>query len=393
MKKRLHLGLTLTLALTLLSGCAGAAKQATQGASSSGSLTRETAGRELLFNVQVENQGDPVGTDFRGVLTQGSLSLQMVNSQDEIYQAWDFDALGPFAMNTTLYPPPGEYQLGIAWEGAVQAAQYSLAWQPEPIEAPQVPPLALLSGVGMILVALGYVIYAGVRRLGWGYLGLGALGWGIAVALKFLWAIPINTPVHAALTTALPAPLGGLIFDLYVGALTGVFEVALVWLVLRYTRLGRVSWQRTLAFGIGFGGVEALLLGVGSLASALVAMAAPATLPLGTLQQYALTSNPLYGLAPIWERFFTVLVHIFSNVLLFYGVRKRQARWLWLAFAYKTGIDAIAAWAQFWGLGALGRLWTIEAIVALWGLAGWLGTRAVRASYPPLEEGLEPEEA
>jgi uncharacterized membrane protein YhfC len=334
----------------------------------------------------VEKEGDPVGIDFRGVLTEGSVSLQLVDSNDAITREWTFDQIGPFSMNTTLYPPPDAYRFGMAWDGPVQLTQYSLAWKPHPIDVPMITPWVLLSGIGMIVVAVGYVAYAAVRRLGWGYLGLGALAWAITVALKFAWALPTNTPVYEALTGALPGTAANVIFYIYVGALTGLTEIALTWLVLCYTKWGQVPWTRVLAFGLGFGAVEALLLGTSSLIGTATALLAPASLPLGTLRQIATANNPLYGLAPVSERFFTVLIHLFSNVLLFYSARKRQSRWFWLAFAYKSGIDAVAAFAQFWGIGTVARIWTIELIVMLWGIAGWWGTRVVRDRYPPLTQ-------
>jgi uncharacterized membrane protein YhfC len=157
--------------------------------------------------------------------------------------------------------------------------------------------------------------------------------------------------------------------------------------------LGRVRWGRALAFGIGFGAFEALLLGLSNVGSVLVALTAPESLPPTTLEQIAQLNSVLFGLAPVWERFFTVLIHIFANVLLFYGAVKREARWFWLSFAYKTGIDAVAAVAQLQGLVTPGDIWIIEAIVALWGIAGWFGTRWVAARYPalPAEPDAQPE--
>ena len=114
----------------------------------------------------------------------------------------------------------------------------------------------------------------------------------------------------------------------------------------------------------------------------LAALFAPNALPLGTLQQVSHLNNVLYGLAPVVERFFVVLVHILANVLIFHAVAQRQPKWFWLAFVYKTGIDAVAAFAQFWGVETLAKIWTIEAVVALWGLVGWLGIRWVQQRYP-----------
>ncbi|MCX7682370.1 MAG: YhfC family intramembrane metalloprotease, partial [Anaerolineae bacterium] len=230
------------------------------------------------------------------------------------------------------------------------------------------------------------VVYAAARRLSGGYLGLGALAWVITIALKFAWAIPVNKIVYNALYSVLPEMLAGPVFYLYVGALTGVFEVALVWLVLRYTRLGRVDWKRVLGFGIGFGAVEALMLGLSSLGNVATAMIAPSFFPPAALEEFAKLSNALYILAPIVERFFTVLVHVLSNVLLFYAVARRQPRWFWLAFVYKTLIDTVAAYAQITGL-TLGKIWAVEAVVAVWGALGWWGTSLIARHYPVSEGG------
>jgi uncharacterized membrane protein YhfC len=235
----------------------------------------------------------------------------------------------------------------------------------------------------MVVVAAGYVVYAAVRRLGWAYLGLGAGAWVGTVILKFAWAVPANPQVYDALTGSLPQGVARAVFVLYVGALTGVFEVVGTWLLLRYTKLGRVRWTRALAFGIGFGAAEALLLGVNSIAAVSTAILAPATLPVEVLEQIAEQSHALFLIAPPWERLFTVLIHIFANVSLFYGVARHAPRWLWVPFAYKTAIDAVAAWGQLAGAPAsLGGLWAIEGVAAAFGILGWLGTRWLSHRYP-----------
>jgi uncharacterized membrane protein YhfC len=244
-------------------------------------------------------------------------------------------------------------------------------------------PVILLGGTGMILVALGFLAYAIVRRLGWKYLIFGALLWFGTVAVKFALAIPFNSTVYRTLTGGAKEGIGVLVFDLYVGTLTGLTEVLIVFLVLRYSRWGKVEWNRALAFGIGFGAFEALLLGIGSLTTMLVVMLAPQSLPAEALSQFRLAENVLFSIAPIVERFFTIWVHILSNVLLFYAVVIKQVRWFWLAFVYKSLIDAWAAWGQLAGMTATAeQVWVLEIVVILWGVIGWLGTRWVQARYP-----------
>jgi uncharacterized membrane protein YhfC len=265
------------------------------------------------------------------------------------------------------------------------ASKFSeLHFQAQPIS-----PVVLLPGIGMILVALVFIGYALLRRLGFRYLVFGGVAWVVAVALKFAWALPVNPPVYQALTGSLPEGFGQFIFYIYVGALTGVFEVAVVWLFLRYTRFGKVPWQKALAFGIGFGSLEALLLGFSSLVTLLTALLAPDQFTTEALAQLALTSNVLFGLAPIVERAATILVHIFTSVLIFYEIQTHQPRWFWAAFVYKTALDSVAAFAQFWGVNTLARIWTIEGIIILFGLFAWWGIRWVAVRYP---HTLPPEE-
>ncbi len=203
------------------------------------------------------------------------------------------------------------------------------------------------------------------------------LAWGVTVALKFAWAIPLNSRIYNALNGALPAVVAQPLFDLYVGALTGVFEVAVTYAVLRRTRFGRAPWAQAFAFGIGFGAIETLLLSLTPLLSVVAALVSPGVFPLTALESLAQLNDPVYSLAPVVERFFTVWVHIFSNVLIFYAIAKREPRWFWLAFMFKTLIDTVAAFAQVSGMlsgtgtSALVNLWLIEAIVVVWGLCGW----------------------
>ena len=387
----LIIGATLFLALT---GC-GATESAPapfEGASISGTLDEGAAGDRMPFQIPVARAGDPIGVDLHGAVQSGTLRVQLLDANGQAI--WQEETTGPgiLAINTAVEPPAaGDYRLGLAWDGPV-AASYSLVWAPGEVEIPRVTPIALIGGLGMILVAAGFVVYAALRKLGWRTLGLGALAWVLAIILKFVWALAFNQTIYTALQSVLPPSVADPVFSLYVGALTGLFEVLLLWLVMRYTRLGQMTWAHALAFGIGFGAVEALLLGVQSLLNSMFAIAAPAMLPLGP-DLVAQMNNPLYQLAPVIERFFAVLLHIFACLLVIYAARTRQARWFWLSFAYKTGIDTVAAFAQVRGLVTYPTIWAIEAIVAVWGILGWLGIRWLHKRWDDadLEITLAPE--
>ena len=243
-------------------------------------------------------------------------------------------------------------------------------------------PLVLLPGTGMIVVSIAFIIFA-LRRGGtWGYLGLGALAWVGTVAVKFVIAFTINPAVAGAISVPdeLWAP-GNLLLYVYEGSLTGLTEVLLTWLLLHYRRFVGVSWGKVIAFGVGFGAVEALLLGGASLAAMLAGLLSPQTFNAQTLAILARSNDVLYSLAPIVERLSIIFVHIFSNVLLFYAVMKGRMRWMWVAFVFKSAVDAIAAFAQAWGVETTGKVWTIEALMVLFGIIAWWGIQKIGQRY------------
>jgi uncharacterized membrane protein YhfC len=166
-----------------------------------------------------------------------------------------------------------------------------------------------------------------------------------------------------------------------VGLLTGVTEILLVWLLLRYSRWGRVSWLKAVAFGVGFGAFEAFYLGMGYLLSIITALTTPQAVTEAALDNLKLMSNPLFLLGPLIERLGVTLAHVFTSTLLFYGVVSKQSRWLWLAFVFKSLLDAIAGFAYFWGIQTLSHLWTIEALILGLNLVAWWGLQQVQQRY------------
>lgn len=220
---------------------------------------------------------------------------------------------------------------------------------------------------------------------------MGALFWVVTVFVKFAFAIPVNPLVYSALGVThdhLFSP-GNLVAYLYIGAMTGVFEVGLAYLILRKSRWGKAAWEQALVFGIGFGVIEALLLGLVSLLSALVGITSPDTLPIPTLGTMANNATLVMSLAPVVERLSVIFAHIFACVLTFYAIASGETKWAWLAVLYKTLLDTPAGFASFWGVGTADKLWTIEAVIAVFGLIGLWGTIQIAQRYPQPQTSSE----
>jgi uncharacterized membrane protein YhfC len=212
---------------------------------------------------------------------------------------------------------------------------------------PPLDPLGVVAAMGMVAVGLAAVF--GWRRRAkspWAVFGIGALAWTVGVALKVAWAVPTNKPILAVLSSHLGRAAGPASW-LYIGLLTGVFEVGATWLFVRYTRLRSANGGDAMAFGLGFGAIEAVLLGVVSLVGALVVALFWSRLP--TEVQSALAHTPngwsrWMVVLPVFERAYAVVAHVVSCVLVVEGVKLRRPIWLAASFTYKTLVDGIAAW-------------------------------------------------
>jgi uncharacterized membrane protein YhfC len=244
----------------------------------------------------------------------------------------------------------------------------------------------IIIGTGMVTVSLAFIVYARQKTCPWRYMGLGALAWIVTITIKNFMAVQIEPVVYRLLFVPdkLFAP-GNILFYIYVGALTGITEVLLTWLLLRYTRLGHIPWSKVLAFGIGFGVFEALYLGFPYLISIITVLTNPQSITEAALANLQTLSSPIFYLAPIVERVGAIFSHIFTSALLFYGVVSKQARWFWVSFTFKTLLDAVVGFAFFWGSETALKLWTIEGILLLFGFVAWLGIRKLQLQYTQLK--------
>jgi uncharacterized membrane protein YhfC len=392
MKRFLYIA-SVCIVLSLLSGCASqssAVPMDYRWANVEGGKLKDTqSGEQFYFNILVDEgmieESIPIKIKVSGNVQSGSLHFELRDPEDQA--VWNSGTIGPgdFSISTEYdlsSAQIGTYKLGIVYSDNISAT-YNLGWH-----AIKLGPSVLLPGAGMILVALAFVFYATRRQwLGWRYLGMGALFWVLTVLVKFAFAIPVNPVVFRLLEVTrehLFSP-GNLIAYFYIGALTGIFEAGLAYLILRKIRRGKATWSQALAFGIGFGVIEALLLGFSNLFSSFVAMTSPDTLPIASLGTLAHNATFVMGLAPVIERLAVIFAHIFACVLIFYAIASGEAKWAWFAILYKSLLDTPAGFASFWGVvGFAGKIWSIEAIMIVFGLIGLWGTIQIARRYPQL---------
>ena len=243
-------------------------------------------------------------------------------------------------------------------------------------------PLLLVPGSGMILVAAGAVGYWKSRqRVPFAFFAWGIAAWILAVGLKALAALPfpaLRTGLQAALPAYVAEPLLWFVTGLY----TGIFECGIALGFIRHIRRLREStWQEAVGFGIGFGAIEAFLVGAFSLGMMLLALIAPGKLPPAVAQSVSQGAAALWLLpAPVVERLNALLIHAFANLLIIHAVQRRIWKWFWASFAYKTLVDGIAGMFHISiGYPDAVTVWIAELVLLPFGVLGAWGIWKFRA--------------
>jgi uncharacterized membrane protein YhfC len=203
-------------------------------------------------------------------------------------------------------------------------------------------------------LALGLLAW---RRLGvsWRYFGYGALIFGL---FQLVSRVPITLAIQALIAPQLQASRAALLAWIAISALTaGLCEeigryVGYCWLMKRETK----TWAKGLMYGLGHGGIEAMLLVGGLVAITLVQVLALARSDLSALpltpEQRALATQQLAAIAaqpswvPLlgaWERLWTVPLHVALSLVVLQVFRRGSLRWLWLAILAHALVDLLGA--------------------------------------------------
>jgi len=245
-------------------------------------------------------------------------------------------------------------------------------------------PWLILGPAGMIVVGLAAILYW--RRRTDASLSLfyqGGLWWGVTMAPKYLMDLYVTPGLASWVFTRLGLVAALLGLGLYVGLRTGLFESVAVLLAFKREGLNDLNVDEAIAFGIGFGALEAIFLGVPSLIQIATFNLYPSiveSLPLDQLMQIMAQLNaPTWVVgAPIIERGFTMMAHVYAILLIYRGVRDEDSRSVLMAVAYKSALDALVPFMQ-WLLsdGGFGMVYVVEVWVVFMGLVGLWGSRRI----------------
>lgn len=274
----------------------------------------------------------------------------------------------------------GMFQLEVSTDAAVGK------WQIRIFELSKRSPFSvfLIPGPAMILIALGSILYWKRRsETQWRWFLVGAGIWTVGVSLKFICAAILNQPILHGLKNVFPGLPYILAGGIYVGLLTGIFEIGITLAAACIWRRLAQSASRAVAVGVGAGAFEALLLGLAGFVAILLAISGMrgTESASASIAEVALVTPFAWLVGPV-ERAIAILCHTSSRTLVLLSVAKRRWSYFFWGFMIMTGIDAIAGFAHLSGKIGQFSLWWIELAIGPFAVASVLILRWCLSHWP-----------
>lgn len=241
------------------------------------------------------------------------------------------------------------------------------------------PSLSLI-GLGMIAVGIFSMLWSLNYGSKLSIVLIGFLAWIVSVGLKLAWSILSNKNIIEYLEKKFPSKFSGPITWMYIGSLTGIFECGISVLFVLFTpTLFDANWQDIIGFGIGFGAIEAIILGLISLSFTIYFLIKPSLVKKelqkrwGTYKKYPFTAIS----TPIVERAATIPIHAFASILIVIAVQQKEYYLFLLSFLFKSFVDSVAAWSHFklditnWKKPI--QIWSVESLIITFGVLSIIG--------------------
>lgn len=191
---------------------------------------------------------------------------------------------------------------------------------------------------------------------------------------QMLIRIPILTYVLPNMMWFIKMQTNPYIYGIFLGLTAGIFEEVGRYIAFKYLLKNNREFDDGISYGIGHGGIEAILLtGVSCLSTLIVCiMINNGTINTNSSGALSLLYNQCISLTkgtaiiPGIERISAMAIHIGLSMIVLYGVRNRKIIYLFIAILIHTLVNApLAILPQVFGVGVVG----IEIYAFICGLA------------------------
>ena len=145
--------------------------------------------------------------------------------------------------------------------------------------------------------------------------------------------------------------------------------------------------EEATAFGVGFGGIEAIFIGIPSLIQLTLFIVNPSIIeslppPQGEVFESSLNSSTWIAAIPMIEKTFTLFTHVFATILIYLSAKQHRPRLLFSSILYKSMLDAFVSYIQTMiNIQKPITFLEAEAWIITMGLIGLLGVVRFRKTY------------
>jgi uncharacterized membrane protein YhfC len=230
--------------------------------------------------------------------------------------------------------------------------------------------------ISLIIPIAFFLYFRKKQQFAWKPLWIGA-------AVFILFSQVLEKLLHIAMIdqsgTALKWTDHPAAFVLYGALAAGVFEELGRYVGFRFWLKGRHEYKDGLSFGLGHGGIEAILIGVIGAIYTLVLMqlirsgtfdetlgAALSAEQASTLKEQIMNTPFAFYVLGGLERGGALIFHITMSLLVLLGVRTNRFRYVLYAIAIHALLDVAPAMYQ---AGILKNIWAVEGVLALFAVA------------------------
>ncbi len=216
-------------------------------------------------------------------------------------------------------------------------------------------PFIILGPIGMVVVGLLSILTWKLKRnVRMKYFVFGGLIWIVSILPKVAMDVALISATISRWARELfyPSLTFFLVIGAYAGFRTGIFETFFPYLAIARSGLKRITFNEAIAFGIGFGAFEAILIAIPFIINIAVFLTNPSILQLLPPQQrefiIAQLSLPTWVVfAPMIERALTILIHVFSILLILISITHKKPTYLIASFFYKSSVDAAIPYLNY----------------------------------------------
>ncbi len=338
------------------------------------------------FKFLLSENGNSIVLNLNSNLEQGKLAVWLGGGGYEVIGNYIDE--GRFSYKNLIFGPLNNTEpikIRVTTENAVGNWHFTFTEQSRSKNLASI----LIAGILIIIISSGFIIrwkkLSGIS-LRWIFLGGGV--WLTGVVLKFLFAFAFNDPILEGIKSTLGQTNYLSIGSIYIGLLTGVFEIGITFLFALFIKGMYENYRRGIGIGIGAGAIEAILIGFSQIGSFIYILSGQAgsNTAMAAITQSAITTPFLWLIGPV-ERIIAILCHTSSRALVLFCILKKKYIYFWAGFLIITAIDAIAGYVHLAGLVNKISMWWIElallpfAIISIpiikWCMKNWNDKKAI----------------